>query len=89
MLLLDWTKERGNSILLIPWASELPPVEIIENFRKFGCGYFPEDLELLMAPSKVDIENEATVFEQFLCHLRDCSSVFFAGGDQNRLDHEV
>ena len=49
-----------------------------------GCGYFPEDLELRLSPTKGEMESDSECVEKFYVYLRECSSVFFAGGDQNK-----
>lgn len=80
-------ESEGNiNILILPWASELDPAEIIENFKLWGCGIFSTDsISLIIAPPKITMEEDGKAVDHFLEMLTTANAIFIAGGDQNRL----
>lgn len=67
------------------WSSGVQ-VQVISNFKEWGCGIFSNpSINLLMAPSVIDFDGSQTLESFDVDFLRKCTAVFFAGGDQNRI----
>lgn len=76
---VEWSGGQNGKLLIITWASGVPD-ESFEALKK-GFGQFPHKSVDHAAIRPLDAEKRATFIEQ----LRTATSVFFSGGDQNRI----
>lgn len=88
----EWATDNDThrrEILVIPWASELPGQECLENFRKWGSNLFNDTntCTLTLAPSRKElVSDNSLVYNATLARFRkqldSATAVFFTGGDQ-------
>jgi cyanophycinase len=71
---------RGSVLVIVPWASERPPEEHLEDAARWAAG-----LELVCMPHASRDEDPSAWLSCCLALVSSAHGFFFTGGDQNRI----